>query len=584
MFPWLPLTQTDQQVIASTNSSLQSKDHSMLIGSCEFLADVVFQDFPAEIFLQRPEILKSLLSLVSLPNPADHPVVVQACKTLTVFIRCLQVRIRYFQDPALYTSKQDFNSTTLSSVASNSGPPSSCYSAQQGVNPATLIRGGNGVSSDRRDRGDGKDGDSSSSLSRNSSVGLEPDPNGEAAPDSPTVLDLDRARPHHLQLSLPQLLVAVLQRALPRLRSPGLPLGSAVLGLSHEALVVLRCVLDQELWTDPRDMAREVVDRLSDCLDCLGDLLSFHHQDHHSNSPLDPELGALADHRILYMGVAATLTRFLIMIPLDKMVAVLPESLRSRLPSLIFDQPLAIAHPQCRALCLAICQSLGLSSSADFQLSLDMCRSLTKACAFCLQAEDEKANAKHLAALAEDALPSLSYHLYLPFVAKFVNFMSIICSKRKSDKATVDHCTSILLKLMAFPAESVRETCHTALLDAIQESLQTTHASTVKPKECLKSKFVMNADVLYQLAVFGLADSSAKVRSASCDCLHHLLQSQMLMSEALWQELMLALTKALPVLQSYTDEGTPLGRRLWSLLDPTTSSHNLSLLDKLRGS
>ena len=73
----------------------------------------------------------------------------------------------------------------------------------------------------------------------------------------------------------------------------------------------------------------------------------------------------------------------------SQMAAVLPELLRSRLPSLIFDQPLAVAHPQCRTLCLAICQSLGLSSSADFQLSLDMCRSLTKTCAFCLQAEDE---------------------------------------------------------------------------------------------------------------------------------------------------------------------------------------------------
>ena len=47
----------------------------------------------------------------------------------------------------------------------------------------------------------------------------------------------------------------------------------------------------------------------------------------------------------------------------------------------------------------------------------------------------------------------------------------------------------------------------------LQQSLQTTHASSVKPKECLKSKFIMNADVLYQLAVFGLADSSAKVKT-----------------------------------------------------------------------
>ena len=38
--------------------SLQSKDVTMLASACEFLSDVVFQDFPAEIFLQRSQIVK----------------------------------------------------------------------------------------------------------------------------------------------------------------------------------------------------------------------------------------------------------------------------------------------------------------------------------------------------------------------------------------------------------------------------------------------------------------------------------------------------------------------------------------------
>ena len=28
------------------------------MSACEFLSDVVFQDFPAEVFLQRPNIVK----------------------------------------------------------------------------------------------------------------------------------------------------------------------------------------------------------------------------------------------------------------------------------------------------------------------------------------------------------------------------------------------------------------------------------------------------------------------------------------------------------------------------------------------
>ena len=30
----------------------------MLISACEFLQDVVFHDFPAEVFLQRPNIVQ----------------------------------------------------------------------------------------------------------------------------------------------------------------------------------------------------------------------------------------------------------------------------------------------------------------------------------------------------------------------------------------------------------------------------------------------------------------------------------------------------------------------------------------------
>ena len=30
----------------------------MVVSVCEFLTDVVFQDFPAEVFLQRPSIVK----------------------------------------------------------------------------------------------------------------------------------------------------------------------------------------------------------------------------------------------------------------------------------------------------------------------------------------------------------------------------------------------------------------------------------------------------------------------------------------------------------------------------------------------
>lgn len=58
VFPWLPLTTTDRHVLSSNESSLRSSNHTLIWNTCELLKDVIMQDFPAEIFLQRPKIVQ----------------------------------------------------------------------------------------------------------------------------------------------------------------------------------------------------------------------------------------------------------------------------------------------------------------------------------------------------------------------------------------------------------------------------------------------------------------------------------------------------------------------------------------------
>ncbi|CAI9537440.1 unnamed protein product, partial [Staurois parvus] len=57
-FPWLTITTTDKHVLSSNECSLKSKNHGLIWRSCQLLQDVVMEDFPAEIFLQRPKIVK----------------------------------------------------------------------------------------------------------------------------------------------------------------------------------------------------------------------------------------------------------------------------------------------------------------------------------------------------------------------------------------------------------------------------------------------------------------------------------------------------------------------------------------------
>jgi rotatin len=56
-FPWISLADSDRHVLATTNTRLQSNNTSLAKKSCEFLSDVLFKDFPAEIFIQRPSIV-----------------------------------------------------------------------------------------------------------------------------------------------------------------------------------------------------------------------------------------------------------------------------------------------------------------------------------------------------------------------------------------------------------------------------------------------------------------------------------------------------------------------------------------------
>lgn len=56
--PWLPLSASDRHILSVTASRLQSRSLSLVSKSCEFLRDVLFKDFPAEIFLHRPSVLQ----------------------------------------------------------------------------------------------------------------------------------------------------------------------------------------------------------------------------------------------------------------------------------------------------------------------------------------------------------------------------------------------------------------------------------------------------------------------------------------------------------------------------------------------
>ncbi|KAJ8883428.1 hypothetical protein PR048_015271 [Dryococelus australis] len=63
VLPWQPLCPTDQHILATVEESMVRTPSQ----ACQFFCHVMLQDFPAEVFLQRPCIIKGLEHLDGLP-------------------------------------------------------------------------------------------------------------------------------------------------------------------------------------------------------------------------------------------------------------------------------------------------------------------------------------------------------------------------------------------------------------------------------------------------------------------------------------------------------------------------------------
>ncbi|KAJ8303020.1 hypothetical protein KUTeg_019416 [Tegillarca granosa] len=577
VFPWLALTPTDRHVIMSTNSSLQSREPHLLVNSCDFLSDVVFQDFPAEIFLQRPNIVKNLLSILGSPSVSNTQLIVHASRTLGDLASCLKSRIKYYQDPALYTPKQDAGSSSGSQFSSSPSAESN-QSAHSDARQSLIGW------TDTRHRGDGRDGDSSTSSSRTSlasSIGL-------GGPDATTTreeTDLeDMPTLQYSQMSLPQFCTQVLQKSLPLLKTGEEEVVVQLLYLLDQILGILGSVVTPNVWQDTSSNAREIVERLTESFGIISELIVFHH---HSNRNLGNEKGDLVQHRLALIGVAGILSRILKqLVPFQMVRGILPDSLTGTINLLVFDEGLSHSYPDVQIILLAYLQQIDHVKYQTYTDTAQISQSMQKSCKFLMLCQEEAyKGSSELILLAESAIQSLPYHQHLTLVTEFVKLSSSICARTMDSDDLRTKCKNVLLKFLAHPLSNVRQQSYNTIYQVIKGSLSVSEASDPSSRACFLSRFIFDTEVLYEMIVFGLSDKDKKVSSAANLLIHHVLESQLLMTSELWQEFLTCLLKTLSVLQSYADIDSDLGQTILSMLEPQNKSDTgvLPHLEKLRG-
>ncbi|XP_039292555.1 rotatin [Nilaparvata lugens] len=113
ILPWQQLIKSDVNVLSAVESSLSNYD--TIEHSCNFFANVMLQDFPVEVFLQRQGIIKCLLNLLDKES-------LHAVSALNEFLKRLENRLLFFFDPATSCLKIELPGNAGMISSDNSSP------------------------------------------------------------------------------------------------------------------------------------------------------------------------------------------------------------------------------------------------------------------------------------------------------------------------------------------------------------------------------------------------------------------------------------------------------------------------------
>ncbi|XP_077126224.1 rotatin isoform X2 [Ranitomeya variabilis] len=576
-FPWLTLTTTDKHVLSSNESSLRSKDHGLIWRSCHLLQDVVMEDFPSEIFLQRPKIVKSLLSLLSLAFEKDDQqhLAFQSASCLHHLCTLLRSRLNFHRDPGFLSTKQDVISQNSSvSYHTPAARNSQDASPDNELRPSAVGR------AKQRLSGDGQDWDATSS----SGTSVQAHANSrtphwspmDRGPSDPAELENEDALDLQFQqISLPQFCVLVLENASPLLKTERRKLLILILELLTENSGLLGDAISEDVWEDGSLIGQELRCKLLFVLDTLGETILYHKNSNRSEKPDS----SLVNRRMAFISISLFTMRLLqTLIPVEKANHVLPESLMNALFLLSVDLPFRTAYPSVHESVIAFMEQLNSEDYWVYKQALETAYSIECTTSFMSCSTKEGSNFLELVELAEKALTSLPYHRHFPLVRKFIHICSNIYSSAQSGPVLLEESQKVLLRMMSNWVPAVRAEAYNCCLDIVKDSLGVHNVTKPVSSICSGINFLLCPKVLYEVTTFGLQDSNNEVCLAAKAVLTYFLQGRLVMTPSSWNKFIEALCPVIPLLQGYADTEEALGNSIVALCE--TSERGEGVLPK----
>ncbi|KAF1454692.1 Rotatin, partial [Spheniscus demersus] len=577
-FPWLTLTSTDRHVLSSNESSLRSNNQSLIWSTCELLQDVIMQDFPAEIFLQRPKIVQAriqmnLLSLLNLAFGGDgrHRLALQAVSCLQQLCIFLRSRLNFHRDPSFSSAEQGTASqnSSISYCLEARGPPRSQNPSPGSSSPRPSVIG----RTVQRPRGDGQDWDAASSsgnstqANANSRISLH-SPLDVGHTDLPDIENEDTLELQMKQLSLPQFCVSVLENAIPLLRTGSRRVTMEVLELLVEVMFLIGDAMSENVWEDDSLFALELKDKLLLVLGLLGETILYHKT---NISAEQPEL-MLVHHRMAFISISLFTVRLLqILLPVEKASKVLEKNLLNALFLLSVDMSFSLEYPRIHESVAAYLEQMSTENYSIYKQASEAAYSIECTCSFMTEVHKKgDKNLSELVELADQALSSLPYHQHFPLLQECIHICSDIWKSAEARSLLQAEGQKVLLRLLSHPLLNIKTKAYHCCLEVVKDCLGIHNIAKPVSSVCHGVNFLLHPKVLYEICTFGLQEDKNEVNSTAEAILMHLLQGRLVMTVLNWNKFIEALCPVIPVLQGYADTKDTLGNCILTLSETTS--------------
>ncbi|KAK7067609.1 hypothetical protein SK128_024999 [Halocaridina rubra] len=550
-FPWQALTNSDRRVLDSTTQSLLSHDESLVVASLHFLDTVVLKDFPAEVMLQRPAVLRAIYGCIEEGGDDAWRVQGPACACLLSLTQLLNDRVAQFKDPHLSPSGQQTVTPTSSGIATPSTDITrgSCCSSSDSRDGFVLDARNN-----IRRLGDGQD--------RSGSV------TGLVHGLSATSIHEDDDGDEFILLGMHQLTIGghcshVFRVSCPLLVSnrPSLQTVSMRLMLSCISLLD-KSVNSRTLWNhgdDGDEAIMEIVGSLRRLIRniCAMIIIKYETQKLYKTTIEAEE--ALLTNQCLLLLLCKILHLF---VPLEAFNQIIDRDVSASLILALCDGGFYLEYRKEYDFLHPYVSKVMPDIAAQMKCILYAADALKITAAFL---QTSSARLEEFLKFGEKALSVASIHQSSVFVEKLVRGLAKQVSIGNSEINLLEEMRKLLLQVLHHPDVTVRLCGYTSVLRLIEDNIGMSQAANTSQSRSPRILLLLSPSVICCFVYSGLTDDNNKVRNLSQNILLGLLRGRLLMNKSIWMAAAECWRHTLIHLQCLAESVTSLGRAVGNL-------------------